>query len=245
MTLRAVHEDCASRFLAEKAWEKGLRWWEWHRPALTDPEWVEVHVRIPAHLADKLVGDTRLEFQDTRFGDLQILPGHQHVHLVEKQGLKSGQEAMSRLLNIDFDVVVIDTPPAAGVQQLAPLYLGGLLVAPVEPDLLALQGLTSLLKVWREIALQVDLGLSLVINKRVLNSTNQQMVVDAITESGFGQHVLPVHLTNRQIVSNAMKQGMPVWKLDPKDAAAAKWALACKMILETDRVPTEETVKEE
>ena len=66
MTLRAVHEDCASRFLAEKAWEKGLRWWEWHRPALTDPEWVEVHVRIPAHLADKLVGDTRLEFQDTR-----------------------------------------------------------------------------------------------------------------------------------------------------------------------------------
>ncbi|PZD80195.1 ParA family protein, partial [Acidithiobacillus ferrooxidans] len=80
-------------------------------------------------------GDTRLEFQDTRFGDLQILPGHQHVHLVEKQGLKSGQEAMSRLLDIDFDVVVIDTPPAAGVQQLAPLYLGGLLVAPVEPDL--------------------------------------------------------------------------------------------------------------
>ncbi|MCY0872348.1 MAG: ParA family protein [Acidithiobacillus caldus] len=189
-------------------------------------------------------GDTQLGFQDTRFGDLQILPGHQHVHLVDKQGLKAGQEAMSRLLDIDFDVVVIDTPPAAGVQQLAPLYLGGLLVAPVEPDLLALQGLTSLLKVWREIATQVDLGLSLVINKRVLNSTNQQMVVDTITGSAFGQHVLPVHLTQRQIVSNAMKQGMPVWKLDPKDPAAAKWAMACKMILETDRVPTEKMVKE-
>jgi chromosome partitioning protein len=109
---------------------------------------------------------------------------------------------------------------------------------------LALQGLTSLLKVWREMASQVDLGLSLVINKRVLNSTNQQLVVDAITGSAFGQHVLPVHLTNRQIVSNAMKQGMPVWKLDPKDSAAAKWAMVCKQILEMNRVRSEETVKE-
>ncbi|BBF66478.1 ParA family protein [Acidithiobacillus ferridurans] len=188
--------------------------------------------------------DAEPGFLDTRFGNLKILPGHQHANLVEKQGLRTGQAAMSRLLKMDFDVVVIDTPPAAGVLQQAPLYLGGLLAAPVEPDLLALQGLTSLLKVWREISSQVDLGLSLVINKRVLNSTNQQMVVDAITKSGFGQHVLPVHLTNRQLVSNALKQGMPVWKLDPKDAAAAKWAMACKMILDMDRVPTEDTGKE-
>ena len=55
MTLRAVHEDCASRFLAEKAWEKGLRWRDGHRPALADPEWVEVNVRIPCDLADNLV----------------------------------------------------------------------------------------------------------------------------------------------------------------------------------------------
>ncbi|WP_414041209.1 hypothetical protein ACJU26_03790 [Acidithiobacillus sp. M4-SHS-6] len=55
MTLRAVHADCASRFLSEKAWEKGLRWRDGHRPALADPEWVEVNVRIPRDLADNLV----------------------------------------------------------------------------------------------------------------------------------------------------------------------------------------------
>ena len=59
MTLRAVHEDCASRFLAEKAWEKGLRWRDGRRPALTDPEWVEVSVRIPSYLADSLVEVSR------------------------------------------------------------------------------------------------------------------------------------------------------------------------------------------
>lgn len=55
MTLRAAHADCAYRFLAEKAWEKGLRWRNGHRPALADPEWVEVNVRIPRDLADDLV----------------------------------------------------------------------------------------------------------------------------------------------------------------------------------------------
>ena len=59
MTLRAVHEDCASRFLAEKAWEKGLQWRDGHRPALADPEWVEVNVRIPCDLADNLVEVSR------------------------------------------------------------------------------------------------------------------------------------------------------------------------------------------
>jgi hypothetical protein len=54
MTLRAVHEDCASRFLDEKAWEKGLRWRDGRR-SLTGPEWLEVNVRIPCDLADSLV----------------------------------------------------------------------------------------------------------------------------------------------------------------------------------------------
>lgn len=55
MTLRAVHEDCASRFLVEKAWEKGLRWRDGHRPALVAPDWVKVDVRMPIDLADGLV----------------------------------------------------------------------------------------------------------------------------------------------------------------------------------------------
>jgi chromosome partitioning protein len=185
-----------------------------------------------------------IAFQDTRFGDLQILPGDPDIGLVGKQPLGAGIQALRRLLGREFEVIVIDTPPAAGVQQLAPLYLGGLLVAPVEPDLLALQGLTSLLKMWRMVAGEVPLGLALVINKRILNSTNQQMVVDTIVGSSFGKHVLPIQLTNRQLVANAMKQGVPVWKLDPRDPAAANWALVCKQILEMHETSAESANKD-
>ncbi|MGE0047710.1 MAG: ParA family protein [Acidithiobacillus sp.] len=175
--------------------------------------------------------DAVLSFKATRFGRLQVLPGDRDIVQAGDQGLKAGIAAMSRLLDTDFEIIVVDTPPAAGVQQVAPLYLGGLLVAPVEPDLLAMQGLTSLLKVWRKISGEVDLDLALVFNKRVLNSVNQQMVADSIVNSSFGKYAIPQVLTNRQIVSNAMKNGMPVWEFDKKDNAAAKWAGACAFLL--------------
>jgi len=54
MTLRAVHEDCASRFLAEEPWKKGLRGRDGRRPYPAGPEWVEVTVRLPVDLADRL-----------------------------------------------------------------------------------------------------------------------------------------------------------------------------------------------
>ncbi len=177
-----------------------------------------------------------LEFAGTRFGELRLLPGHEKVSAVEKAGMTQGTQALRRLCDTDFDVVVFDTPPAAGVQQTAPLYLGGVLVAPLEPDLLAMQGLTSLLRLWKAVSsglpAPLNLDLALVINKRVLNSTNQQSVVDVIRNSGFGEKVLGEELTQRQMVSNALKQGLPVWVADKKDPASANWAMVCKRILE-------------
>ena len=55
MSLRAAFDDCATRFLAEEAWKKGLRWRDGHRPITADPEWAAVHVRLPSELADRLV----------------------------------------------------------------------------------------------------------------------------------------------------------------------------------------------
>ena len=183
-------------------------------------------------VADLWDPDARLTFADTRFGDLKILPGDREIGMVQEQKLSDGVKAMQRLLDTDFDIVVIDTPPAAGVQQIASLYMGGLLVAPVEPDLVALQGVTSLLQVWRTVAKDIALDLALLVNKRTLNSTNQQIVVDTLRSSAFGKYVLPDQLTYRQMVPNALKNGMAVWDMDRRDPAAATWALACKRIIE-------------
>lgn len=174
-----------------------------------------------------------LSFIGTRFGALQLLPGDKSIKEVEKQGISAAIKAIERIQNTDFDVVVFDTPPASGVQQNAPLSFGGLLVVPVEPDLLAVQGLSSIIELWRETKEMsfTPLDLVLVINKRVLNSTNQQSVVDVIVSSPIGKYLLREQLTNRQLVANAMKQGMPVWKADGKDPAAAIWAGVCKQIL--------------
>lgn len=183
-----------------------------------------------------------LSFIGTRFGTLQMLPGDKKIGQVQQQGDGAALKAVKRLRDTDFDVVVFDTPPASGVQQHASLSLGGLLVAPVEPDLLAVQGLTSVVDLWHRMkgmALS-PLDLALVINKRVLNSTNQQSVVEMIARTKVGRFLLPDQLTHRQLVANAMKQGMTVWQADRKDPAAAIWAGLCKRILVMQGVLQEE-----
>ncbi|WP_215842098.1 ParA family protein [Acidithiobacillus montserratensis] len=179
-------------------------------------------------------GESSPEFMDTRFGKVKLLPGSESVGSIEKQGLAAGVTALKRLGKTDYDVIVFDSPPAAGVQQFAPLYLGGVMVAPVEPDLLAMQGVVSLLKIWNGLKTRVKLVPGIVINKRVLNSTNQQAVVDLLRSSPFGKYVLSTQLTNRQLVSNAMKRGLAVWEADRTDPAAAAWAGVCQKVLSLD-----------
>ncbi|MEY2343222.1 ParA family protein [Acidithiobacillus sp. IBUN Pt1247-S3] len=173
-----------------------------------------------------------IAFADTRFGSLKLLPGQEAVGFIQEQGLIAGINAMKRLMREDFDVLVFDTPPAAGVQQFSPLYLGGVMVAPVEPDLLAMQGVSSLLRIWKGVNDRIkDLVPAMVINKRVLNSTNQQAVVDVLLASGLGKYVLSTQLTLRQQVPNALKRGLTVWQAERTDPAAAAWAGICQEIL--------------
>lgn len=61
MTLRALYEDCASRFLAEMPWTNSLKWRDGGRPKSVDSGWMRVDVRIPRDLADCLEDVARRE----------------------------------------------------------------------------------------------------------------------------------------------------------------------------------------
>ena len=61
MTLRALHADCAARFLAEKPWTSGLRWRDGRQPESADLGWVRVNVQIPEDLAIRLEKEAQRE----------------------------------------------------------------------------------------------------------------------------------------------------------------------------------------
>lgn len=178
----------------------------------------------------------------TRF-DFEILPGPtaQEALGIDKEesrsrdGGESGspaKKALSRLLTAGYDLIVFDTPPAPGPRQIGPLSLGGLLLAPIEPDIAAFQGITSLFKLYQQVAPGTDLQLKLVVNKRVLNSVNQTQVIQALRGTVVGKYIMTEELTSRVLVQNALREGKAIWDVDHKDSLSAILAQVCKKCIE-------------
>ena len=96
LSLRAAYEDCATRFLAEAAWKKGLQWRDGRRPATSDPEWQAVHVRLPSELADRLVvlsQQQRVSLPDVLYTMLYWYSWFLYPPLYERERRKSLREA--------------------------------------------------------------------------------------------------------------------------------------------------------
>ncbi|MDD3760960.1 MAG: ParA family protein [Acidithiobacillus sp.] len=178
----------------------------------------------------------------TRF-DFDLLPGPAApdatgIDEEETRSRESGKSsspakvALSRLLTTEYDLIVFDTPPAPGPRQIAPLGLGGLLLAPIEPDIAAFQGITTLYKLYQRVAAGTDLQLKLVINKRILNSANQTQVIQALRGSVIGKYMMMEELTSRVLVQNAMREGKAIWDVDRKDPLSAILAQVCKKCVE-------------
>ncbi len=169
----------------------------------------------------------------SRFG-FDILPGSPSVTEANKQPLATGIDALQRLQSLDYDLIVFDTPPAPGVLQYAPLCMGGLLVCPIIPDMLAVKGLVDIAKVHKAITTQtiggrppVDLELLLVINFRKLMSKTQEVVCKALRESAYGKYFVKEELTDRELVKLSQRQAKPVWQLNREDSASKLWASVC------------------
>lgn len=177
----------------------------------------------------------------TRF-DFDLLPGPVAPEAIaideeESRARVAGKPspahvALSRLLATEYDLIVFDTPPAPGPRQVGPLGLGGLLLAPIEPDIAAFQGITTLYKLYEKIAEDADLQLKLVINKRILNSANQTQVIQALRGTVVGKHMMSEELTSRVLVQNAMREGKAIWEVDHKDPLSAILAQVCKKCIE-------------
>lgn len=134
--------------------------------------------------------------------------------------LKVGVEALLRLKRLEYDVIIIDSPPAPGVRQLAPLLVSALQLAPMTPDLLGTQGLTNMLAVYKQIAeCNKALLFRAVINLRKRAATSQEAIITQL-RGGLGERLLPFELIEREQVCHALQDGKMVWHYAPSDTDA-------------------------
>lgn len=145
----------------------------------------------------------------------------------------------------EYDVVVIDCPPAPGPRQLAPLLNADVHVVPVTPDKYGTQGVSTTLQVHKAKISQVNPGLRLqiVVNKLKANSQSNKEVARILQER-LGPLVCPEWLYEREDVKRALNIGKPYWEVC-KDEQADVWhdlfdRLADGITCQAESLPEEE-----
>lgn len=167
--------------------------------------------------ASLLFGETAPTLEPQRVGEgLWVIPAD--VALGDVEGLPLASIARPKkylqVLQDDFDVVVIDTPPNLGRRLLAALIAADFVLSPVALNGYGIQGIQSLQQTILTVKKRWNprlQNLGILPNMVVARSQNQQRLLAQLRDA-LGARVLPFELINRVAVSDAIDSGHPVWK---------------------------------
>ena len=127
-----------------------------------------------------------------------------------------------RELGQKYDVVVLDTPPTAGKMQSLGLRAAKKLVFPVEPDVFATHGLSSLYSDMKATGAEM-----FIVVNRLRGVCAEQIATAEEIESAVGGQFAGI-LHEREAVRKARDRGVPVWRYAP---AAREWLDVCQRII--------------
>lgn len=179
-----------------------------------------------------------LQPSKTTHAQIELLHGHSELdrydadEVVEERAWADETKAL--LHNLDYDYVVIDTPPALGLRHLAPLFWADIAVIPLEPAVSGITGFQNVLKLLdNEIGrLNPNLKWVGVINRANLRVKSHREK-DAFMRDTYGKKIIAT-LTTRTSVADAMEESpaKPVWlhRSAPRDLREL-WKTTCAKII--------------
>lgn len=167
---------------------------------------------------------SELPFEETSHPQIQLLHGHERL-----DGYDSSEDAWERayssemavgLRALPYDFLIIDTPPAVGLRQIAPLAWADLVVIPLEPVMSGITGFQDVLQIVEESISNRNPGLRWVtLMNRANMSVRSHREKDQWMRDTYGAHVVAT-LGTRTAVADAIEQSpaVPVWQF--RNAAA-------------------------
>ena len=122
-------------------------------------------------------------------------------------------------LKQEFDYIIIDSPPTIGKKIIASLYGSTDVIAPVEARKFSMDGLGKLLETVSVVKEEnEDLNfLGVLVNRVNSRSKNQREAIELLQEH-LGKDVFLTHLVEREAISDAIEQGLPIWQLGKSGA---------------------------
>lgn len=155
----------------------------------------------------------------TLYPNVSLLHGHGALEMFDNDGAVFDRvmsaDFRGMLHRLDFDVIIVDTPPAVGVRQLAPLAWADKVVIPMEPVNAAFAGFQAVLESLGMIRNALNPGVKWVgVLNRLNASSKSHREMEAFVRGKYGSQIAPT-LSSRTAVTDAMQQDMPVpvWRL--------------------------------
>lgn len=153
---------------------------------------------------------------------------------LEKQQLADVGDAfkanVGALMNLGFDVVLIDTAPSLGVTMAAALYVAGYVLSPIELEAYSIQGIEKMVKAIANMR-RVNTGLTFLgMAPSKVDARNPRHVrhLQELREA-YPSHMISATIGLRSSIADALASGVPVWKIKKtagRKAAAEVRALA-------------------
>ena len=134
--------------------------------------------------------------------------------------------ALRRVLPVigeQFDYCVIDTPPGASLKVVSALMAAQYALSPIELDGYSIDGITQMLKTIFGIEQRYNRGLvflGMLANRLNSNSLAQKAALEDLL-SNYGGYMVPAKIGNRSSIPEALREGVPVWRLKKTAAREA------------------------
>lgn len=123
----------------------------------------------------------------------------------------------------NFDYCVVDTPPQVGMKLSCALIAADYVLSPIELDEYAIDGILKMLQTIFGIKQKYNPGLvflGILPNRLNTHSAAQKEALDGLLEQ-YAQYMIPAKIGNRSSIPEALRAGVPVWKLKKTAAKEA------------------------
>ena len=174
-------------------------------------------------------------------GCLDVIPSTRDVAAVEV-GLAQERDRLTRLrVFIDryrdnYDVILIDTPPALGLLTISALYASDAVIIAVEPQYLAVQGLLSL----RDTVRNLNDNGAAILSERVLFTRYDgrkglhRLTVEQVAGAGFPTFTTVIR--DNVALGEAPAVGMDIYRYNKRSRGAQDYAALADELITTDKL---------
>lgn len=144
---------------------------------------------------------------------IHIIPADSAINDVESMPLSVIDMPRAQLRRLDYDLIIIDTPPTLGRRLMAALTAADAVLTPFIMDKFSIDGIGDLMETIQEVRARHNPALAhigILPNKLNSRSASQRSALAELREV-LGDAVLPHVITERISISDALAAGVPVW----------------------------------